>query len=180
MEIVVERIDDPEAAIDFSLSKKSYDPEDIYPDYRGVENYIWACPKCGNLKFRSKKDGIFCPQCGFEDIKPNIEKVQKYHDSLLEKFKNGTFTDKAKRINIRGKDIIDKICKFELNDEGLFINDKKTEVDLMMIDGHSDFYIYKDRKMKGFRFQKTKALMWKEMIEIKCNVKKNRYIFRDK
>ncbi|MDK2952084.1 MAG: hypothetical protein PWQ77_1749 [Kosmotogales bacterium] len=180
MEIVVERIDDPEAAIDFSLSKKSYNPENIYPDYRGVENYIWACPKCGNLKFRSKKDSIFCPQCGFEDIKPNIEKVQQYHDSLPEKFKNGTLIDKAKRINIRGKDIIDKIYKFELNDEGLFINDEKIEVDLMMIDGYSDFYIYKDRKMKGFRFQKTKALMWKEMIEIKCNVKRNRYIFRDK
>ena len=179
MKMLIERIDDPEAAIDFSLSKKACDPNAIYPDYRGVENYIWACPKCGNLHLKSKMNGIYCSRCGFEDIEPDVQTVWKYHDLLIEKFKDNVLIDKAKGIDIRGKDIMGKTFNFELNNEGLFIDGEKAEVDLMMIDGYSDFYIYHDRQMKGFRFKKTKALMWKEMVEYNRKIERNRYILRD-
>ena len=164
--VKVKCFDDPKKLEEF-LSKPSVDENDTYASYKGVENYVYMCPRCGSVEsLKSSKDGITCKSCGFSLKKPSAGTLWKIRENLKERL-SIPFTDHADILNPYGK-VLEKNVKVTMHEDHIDIGKRridKDEVKAFLLEGRREVFIYDGKEMIGMKFKKSSALLWNDLYE---------------
>ncbi|BBJ27255.1 phospholipid glycerol acyltransferase [Athalassotoga saccharophila] len=130
-----------------------------YADYRGIEAYLWQCPKCENIgSVKGYKKGFECKNCGSKWIKPTVEEVRKLHDSI----------SLSKEILLEDEAIINgKRSKFRMDKNNIELGDltfNLCEVQSFLTESSKHIYIFTN-ELFIVKPLKTSPLMWKEYFD---------------
>ncbi len=147
-------------AIDFIMID-TVPQERTYKDYRGIEGYLWRCPKCGVVSsISSRKDGFKCSVCEMDWIKPSVREVRKLHDSAypssiadLPISDDSTVNGERTRITLTGSSI--SIGGTEI---------PKESIKAILVESRHEFYLY-DGGLYRVIPENTSPLMWKEWFD---------------
>ena len=141
--IIEVRIGDPvdpkdyQKAFDF-IFEDTISGETTYPDYRGIERYLWQCPECKSIgSLRSHKKGFDCTKCHSRWSSPSIETVRNIHDEF--KISEDIFPV-FDEVLFEGKKV-----KATIFLDGVEIGDKKfpiSSIQSVLPESNKDLYIY--------------------------------------
>ncbi len=163
--VKVKFFDDPKEVEKF-LSEPSVGENDIYPSYKGVENYIYMCPKCGKVNsIVSFKTGFRCSNCGFYMEKPTVGQLWKLHDEIKEKLKL-PYSETCDMIDPYGR-VVKKNVVLRATEEGIYYNGelvKLGDVKNYIAEGRKEIFLSTKNGFIGFRV-KTSALLWKDLMD---------------
>ncbi len=153
------RPEDCQKAFDF-IFEGTLEENAHYRDYRGIERYIYMCPKCDEIgTIRSKKSGFECVKCHAQWIKPSIADVRNMHDNF--KFlADQAISDKA---IVNGEKVLIRIDipRVQIGND---VFDLK-EIQSVLTESNTELYIYTD-KLFVIHFLHTSPLMWKEYFNL--------------
>lgn len=135
--------------------------ERVYKDYRGVESYLWRCPKCGTVSsVRSRRDGFECAACGMDWIKPSVGEVRKLHDAAYPESIDDLPISDAATVNGETKRLT--LTSSSLKIDGLEI--RTESIKAVLLESRHEFYLY-DGELYRIVPENTSPLMWKEWFD---------------
>ncbi len=159
-------------AFDFVL-RDTVAHNERYKDYRGIETYIWKCPKCGTVSaLKSHRQGFFCTACGSKWKRPSVEEVRNMHDmNYPSDVKELPLEDMAE-VNGKEKRVI-------LNSEGIRIGKfiPLADVKAFVVESHRELYLY-NGELYEIRPRNTSVLMWKEWMDFLKKDDENYWAYR--
>ena len=162
--VEVKCFEDPKELEEF-LSKPSVDPKDTYPSYKGVEKYVYMCPKCGSFhSMVSSKNGFRCEKCGFKMKKPTVGDLWRIHDEIFEKLQV-PYEEEGELVDVYGKPL-GKRVKVRIEKDRLVVDGKvmeKESVKSFIAEGRREVFFNTEEGMIGFRFKS--ALLWSDIVE---------------
>ncbi len=132
-----------------------------YKDYRGIETYLWKCPKCGKIStFRSFKKGFSCASCGYTKIRPTVGEIRRTHDLNYPCDPNDLpIEDEA---NVNGEEM-----RIVLNTKGIKLGGKfiaLSDVKAFLVESRKEIYLYCG-ELYEIHPRFTSVLMWKEWMD---------------
>ncbi len=153
------------------LEKPSVSPDDRYPSYKGVEKYIYRCPKCKEFhSISSSKGGLKCERCGFEVKKPTVGELWNIHDEVYSSL-TPCYSEEGELIDPYGKSLGKRVLvTFSENaiKYGRRIL-KKEDVRTFITEGRGEVFFYSnDDRMVGFKFKS--ALLWSDLVKKFWNI----------
>jgi len=161
--VKVKCFDDPKEVEEFF--RGSYvDPDDVYPSYKGVENYVYRCPRCGTIgSIKSRKTGFHCKECGFAMEKPTVGDLWKIREENMEALRL-PYIDTADLVDPYGR-TLKRGIKFLMNEDQIEYDGKvlkREDVKSFLVEGRHEVFFYDGKEMIGFRFKKS-ALLWNDL-----------------
>ncbi len=164
--VKVKCFDDPKQVEEF-LSGEYVSSDDVYPSYKGVENYVYRCPKCGSIaSIRSKKTGFYCRECGFSMERPTAGQLWQIRDEN-KKALQLPFTDRADLLDPYGR-VLKRGIRVIMNKSALEYDGKvikREDVKAFLVEGRHEVFFYDGKEIVGFKFKKTSALLWNDLYE---------------
>ena len=164
--VIVDCFEDQKELEEF-LSKPSVDPDDRYASYKGVENYVYRCPKCGKVGvIKSNKNGFYCKNCGFSMEKPTVGQLWEIRDKNIESL-TLPFSDKADIVDEMGK-VVKRNVLVIMDESGIEYDGNKLEKEKLrsfIVEGRHEIFFYDGRDAVGFRFKNSSVLLWNDLVK---------------
>ncbi len=164
VKVIVDCFDDPKSVERF-LSKPSVSENDVYNSYRGVEKYVYMCPKCGGFgTIKSFKKGLECSKCGFKMVKPTVGDLWRIHDDIVKMLKL-PYEEKGVLVDLKtgrfGDEVLVRMTEDRIEYDGKTI--KREDVVSFIVEGRTEIFIYDGEDIHGFKFES--ALLWNDLLK---------------